>query len=81
MDRALAPYFEKPRNLAAWLVPFGPEGGTVLDPFMGGGTLLHGARAMGRQVIGGDIEEAWCEVAADGFRQGRLDFDRKEAAG
>lgn len=40
-----------------------PEGGTVLDPFMGSGTTLITANELGRNCIGFDINPDYCDMA------------------
>ena len=37
---------------------------TVLDPFMGSGTVVIAAKDHGRKAIGIEIEERYCEIAA-----------------
>lgn len=46
--------------------------GVVLDPFMGSGTVLRAAKDFGRTAIGIDIEERYCEMAANRLRQDTL---------
>jgi site-specific DNA-methyltransferase (adenine-specific) len=56
---------ELPPGIADWLYgPFDAEDVTVLDPFCGTGRLLEPAVKSGRQVVGIEIEERYCELAA-----------------
>ena len=41
-----------------------PPGGLVLDPFMGSGTVAEAALALGRPVVGIEVEPQYIEIAA-----------------
>lgn len=51
-------------------VPDGP----VLDPFLGSGTTLLACKSIRRRGIGIEIDERYCEVAANRLQQNMLDF-------
>jgi site-specific DNA-methyltransferase (adenine-specific) len=69
---------EKPVVLLKHLCRLIRPGGVVLDPFVGSGSTLVAARAMGLRAIGIEIEEPYCEIAVR--RLAQLAFDL-EAAG
>ena len=65
----------KPIALMRTLVGIAETGATVLDPFMGSGTTLRAAKDIGRKAIGIEIEERYCEVAANRMAQQSLGLD------
>lgn len=64
---------QKPEALPAFFIRRNcPVGGVVLDPFMGAGTTLVAARALGFEAIGIELEERFCERAANRLAQAIL---------
>ena len=66
---------QKPLALMQWCLGFYPDAETILDPFMGAGTTLVAAKREGRQAIGIELEERYCEAAVKRLQQGVFDFD------
>jgi DNA modification methylase len=56
---------QKPEALHRWCfsLRWCPDG-IVADPYMGSGSLLRAAKDTGRQAVGIEMEERYCEVAA-----------------
>lgn len=67
---------QKPVDLVGQLLEYScPNGGIVLDPFMGSGTTLVAAKQLGLCAIGIDIREEQCEIAARRLSQHNLDLN------
>ncbi len=61
---------QKPIGLMRWCIQqTDGDSETILDPFMGSGTTLRAAKDLGRKAIGIEIEERYCEIAANRLRQ------------
>lgn len=63
---------EKPVALIRELLSVCPEGGIVLDPFMGSGTTLEAAKYAGRLAVGIEIDSRYCEAGSRRLSQGVL---------
>jgi DNA modification methylase len=63
----------KPLRLMTWLLAeCSDPGDLVVDPFAGSGTTLRAAKDLGRRAIGVELEERYCEIAANRLAQGVL---------
>jgi DNA modification methylase len=65
---------EKPIQLMRWCLLFAPYARTVVDPFMGSGTTLRAAKDLGKRAVGIELEERYCEIAANRCAQEALDL-------
>lgn len=59
---------QKPLNLMQWCMKW-TDAPLILDPFMGSGTTLRAAKNLQRRAIGIEIEERYCEIAAERLSQ------------
>jgi DNA modification methylase len=62
---------QKPWRLIARIIRLTTDG-VIVDPFMGSGSTLVAAKAMSRRAIGIEVQERWCDVAAQRLQQGSL---------
>ena len=60
---------QKPLPLMRWCIGFVPDAVTILDPFAGSGTTGRACKDLGRKCIMVEIEEKYCEIAANRLRQ------------
>lgn len=60
---------QKPVALMRWCLGFFPDAKTVVDPYMGSGPVARACKDAGRQYVGIEIEERYCEIAAKRLAQ------------
>lgn len=61
---------QKPLEVMSWAISIaGDTAQTIVDPFMGSGTTLRAAKDFGRQAVGIEIDESYCEIAAKRLSQ------------
>lgn len=65
---------QKPEEVMRWVMQVVAPGSVVLDPFMGSGTTLRAAKDYGFKAIGIEVDERYCEIAAERLGQGVLDL-------
>jgi len=67
---------QKPQKVIDWCI--NKTEGIILDPFLGSGTTAYCAKKLNRKCIGIEIEEKYCEIAAQRCSQGVFDLTIKE---
>jgi len=70
---------QKPAGVIKYLMDNSTnQGSIILDPFLGSGTTAFCAKKLGRKCIGIEIEEKYCEIAAQRCMQNVFRFDIKD---
>ena len=60
---------QKPLEVMKWCIGFAPDAQTILDPFAGSGTTGRAAKDLQRKCTMIELEERYCEIAANRCRQ------------
>lgn len=68
--------FQKPVALQRFILSISKTTGPIIVPFMGSGPELVAAKEVGRKIVGCEIEERFCEAAANRLRQEMLVFSK-----
>jgi DNA modification methylase len=56
---------QKPIQAITPLVEYAPDGGAVIDPFMGSGTTGVACMQLGRKFIGIELHEPYFDIACE----------------
>ena len=65
-----------PEKLGRRLVSlFSPRLGTIIDPYLGSGTIAVACKVLNRKCIGIEIEEKYCEIAKKRLSQSVMRFE------
>jgi site-specific DNA-methyltransferase (adenine-specific) len=70
---------EKPVSLIKHIACKLPSDMPFIDPCMGSGSSLEAAKELGRSAIGIELEERYCEIAANRLRQSVFNFEEATA--
>jgi site-specific DNA-methyltransferase (adenine-specific) len=66
---------QKPQKVIDYCLNKASEiGNLILDPFLGSGTTAYCAKKLNRKCIGIEIEEKYCEIAANRCRQSVMEL-------
>lgn len=65
---------QKPLALMKWCISLVDAPLSLLDPFMGSGTTIIASKDMHINAVGIELEENYCEIAANRLRQSVLNF-------
>jgi DNA modification methylase len=67
---------QKPLGVMKWTISQAPDDvKTIIDPYCGSGTTLVAAKDLGLTATGIELEERYCEIAANRLRQSVLNFE------
>jgi DNA modification methylase len=68
---------QKPIEIITWAISLCPiDAKHILDPFVGSGTTLRAAKDLNRKAVGIEIEERYCEIAAERMLQEVIEFPK-----
>ncbi len=66
---------QKPEALMCWCMEMAKTSGLVIDPYCGSGPVLVAAKGKQLEAIGIELEEKYCEIAANRLRQSVFNFE------